>query len=233
MKRKVLYIEDEPNLGKIVLETLEKQGFDVVWEKDGGKVLAMFNGYVPHIVILDIMLPNTDGYTLCQTIRSRFPSLPIIFLTAKVETNDLLKGFECGGTDYMKKPFSMEELIARIHNQFQIIEGMNEKETPSCQQVQLSSSVFYPDKYELQTPAALHKLSQRDRQILDILVAYKNRVVERKELLMSVWGDDSFFNSRNLDVYIRKFRKIFEADPAITIQTLKGKGYLFLIEDRG
>ena len=114
MSTKILYVEDEEFLGKIVKESLEKEGYHVVWEIDGLKVMNHFNSFSPDICILDIMLPNVDGYSLCKQIRKKFPSMPIIFLTAKVETQDLVKGFDAGGTDYIRKPFIIDELWMRV-----------------------------------------------------------------------------------------------------------------------
>ena len=123
MKKKILYIEDEPFLGKIVKETLESQDFEVLLKDDGALVMDAFKSFIPDICILDVMLPNVDGFTLGLQIRSKYPNLPIIFVTAKIETDDLLKGFESGGTDYIKKPFSMKELIARINNQMNLLQS--------------------------------------------------------------------------------------------------------------
>ncbi len=229
MKQRVYYIEDEQFLGKIVNETLMKQGFDVRWETDGAKVLNGFKSFSPDIVVLDIMLPNVDGYTLCQQIRARYPKMPIIFLSAKVETADLVKGFQAGGTDYMRKPFSIEELIVRINNQLLLMTGVQMQQGSQSEDVKLGDYLFRPGRYELHTPGGTVKLSQREQEILQILVANRNQVSNRKDILMAVWGDDSFFNSRNLDVYIRKLRGYFEDDSKITIQTLKAKGYLFLV----
>lgn len=226
--RKVLYVEDEPFLGKIVSETLENLSFEVRWETDGSKVMDHFNNFAPEICILDIMLPNVDGYDLCRQISNLYPSMPIIFLTAKVETPDLVKGFESGGTDYIRKPFSLEELVIRINNQLRLKSG-SEKTPVNTGEIKLGNYIFYPNRYELRTPSELIKLSQRDMQILSLLVSNINRVTDRKHLLMTIWGDDSFFNSRNLDVYIRKLREYFKEDSSIQIQTLKAKGYLFLV----
>ncbi len=225
---KVYYIEDEQFLGKIVKETLEKEQFEVRWETDGAQVMQGFKLFLPDIVVLDIMLPNVDGYTLCHQIRSRYPTLPIIFLTAKVETSDLVAGFEAGGSDYIRKPFSIEELMVRINNLLSLV-GNASKGKLIQDEVALGKYVFKPERYELHGPDGMIKLSQRDLEILQLLVANKNKVTNRKDLLLAVWGDDSFFNSRNLDVYIRKLRGYFEKDPKVTIQTLKGKGYLFLV----
>ena len=229
MAVKLLYIEDEPHLGRIVSETLEKQGYEVVWESDGAKVMDHFQSFEPTLCILDIMLPNVDGYELCRQIKTSRPDLPVIFLTAKTETRDLVKGFESGGTDYIRKPFSMEELMVRIQNQLQLNETQRLQPGSVDQGIELGSYTYFPLRYELHSPEGTITLSHRESEILEQLAASVNRVIERKSLLMSVWGDDSFFNSRNLDVYIRKLRDHFKQDAGIRIQTLKGKGYLFLV----
>lgn len=228
MKTRVLYVEDELFLGKIVKETLEDQGFDVVWEADGARVMNIFSRFIPDICVVDIMLPNIDGYSLCRQIRGLYPGLPIIFLTAKSETADLVKGFEAGGTDYIRKPFSMEELIIRIKNQMNLRVGNGTNTVSVDPEISLGKYQYYPGRYELHAPGGMIKLSERDRQILSMLCSNRNRVTDRKELLLSVWGDDSFFNSRNLDVYIRKIRTYLADDPMLEIQTIKGKGYLFI-----
>jgi two-component system response regulator VicR len=232
MKVKVLYIEDEQFLGKIVSESLESEGFEVLWEMDGAEVMNLFSRFSPDICVVDIMLPNIDGYTLCRQIRALHPALPIIFLTAKTETSDLVKGFHAGGTDYIRKPFSMDELVARIHNQLQLRTGLGQLPPENREEIHIGKYCFYPRRYELHAPSGIIRLSQRDMQVLSILASAPNRVTDRKELLLSVWGDDSFFNSRNLDVYIRKLREYLKEDPGIQIQTLKGKGYLFTTDDR-
>jgi DNA-binding response OmpR family regulator len=227
-KTKVLYIEDEQSLGKIVHDTLEKQGYEVLWETDGAKAISAFDKFDPDICVLDIMLPNVDGYSLCRTIRGMFAQLPVIFLTAKTDTSHLVMGFESGGTDYIKKPFSIEELIARIENQVNLRNNRGidtEESSTSC----IGTFIFDPSRYELRAPSAIIKLSNRDMQLLRMLHANRNKVTSRKDLLMTIWGDDSYFNSRNMDVYIRKLRKYFIADPSVQIITLKGNGYLFLV----
>jgi len=228
MKTRILYIEDELFLGKIVKETLEDQGFEVIWETDGARVMNHFTAFAPDICVIDIMLPNIDGYSLCRQIRGLYQKLPIIFLTAKVETADLVKGFESGGTDYIRKPFSIEELIIRIKNQLNLTNGTSRQPETDSHEIQLGIYSFYPDRYELHSPSGIQRISQRDMQILNMLCSNRNRVTDRRELLLSVWGDDSFFNSRNLDVYMRKLRTYLSGDPNIEIQTIKGRGYLFI-----
>jgi DNA-binding response OmpR family regulator len=224
MKRKVLYIEDEEFLGRIVSDTLEKEGYDVTWLKEGTGMMNMLEEIKPDICVVDIMLPNIDGYTLSKNIKGLYPWMPLIFLTAKSETRDLLKGFECGGTDYIKKPFSLEELIARIDNQLQLSGARDQHKFES--EIRIGTYIFSPNKFELVRAGNTIRLSNRDTEILSVLAANKNRIVDRKDLLLTVWGDDSFFNSRNLDVYIRKLRKHLSDDQSVEIKTLKGKGYL-------
>jgi len=231
MKMKVLYVEDEPFLGKIVKETLENQNFEVLWKTTGMNILKDVRVFLPDICVLDIMLPDVDGYMLCRQVKQRFPSLPVIFLTAKTETADLVKGFEAGGTDYMRKPFSVEELIVRIRNQFQLSEGTYSAGNGIREQIVFGKYLFVPDRCELRSPTQTKKLSLREMQVLSMFASHINRIVDRKSMLMSIWGDDSFFNSRTLDVYIRKLRNCFSEDRGIEIVTMKGKGYLFLVPE--
>jgi DNA-binding response OmpR family regulator len=181
------------------------------------------------------MLPNVDGYQLCEHIRNKFPNLPIIFLTAKTETHDLVKGFEAGGTDYIRKPFSIEELVVRIENQLKI-HGNNQNDDASnskkneLDEIKLGTYTYFPKRYELVTPTKTINLSNREGELLKKLTEMGSKVVERKDILLQVWGDDSFFNSRNLDVYIKKLRNYFGEDENIEIQTLRGRGYLFLVK---
>ncbi len=229
MKRKIFYIEDEPYLSRIVKDTLSLKGYEVMHRKDGSRVLELIQQFQPDIVLLDVMLPHVDGFTLGSSIRNIFPRLPIIFITAKTQTEDLLKGFSSGGTDYMKKPFSMEELMVRIENQIKLVKADEPDAASLPEEIVLKQYRFYPGKFELHSPDEVIKLSHREAQVLSMLCTYMNKTLDRKALLHAVWGDDSFFNSRNLDVYIRKLRSYLSHEPGIEIITLKGKGYHFTV----
>jgi DNA-binding response OmpR family regulator len=229
MKKKVLYVEDEPFLGKIVKETIEGEDFEVKLVADGALVMNAFNSYNPDICVLDVMLPNVDGFTLGTQIREKFPKLPIIFVTAKIETEDLIKGFDSGGTDYIKKPFSMKELIVRINNQFDLHQAREKTNVVKKEKIELGQFLFLQDKYELIFKENIIKLTSRESEVLTVLSSNRNQTIDRKTLLMDVWGDDSYYNSRTLDVYIRKLRSYFADDPRIEILTLKGKGYHFIV----
>jgi DNA-binding response OmpR family regulator len=227
-KKKIFYIEDELSLGKIVKDTLENQGYEVYWEADGARVIPGLSRLEPDVCVLDIMLPNIDGYSLCKTIRGLYPRLPVLFLTAKTTTSDLVKGFESGGTDYIKKPFSIEELIARIENQLRLTAGLKDQQN-EMPVINIGNYCLHQVNYELHSPTKVIKLSNREMQLLKLLSSNRNRVCSRKDLLFGIWGDDSYFNSRTLDVYIRKLRSYFSEDQSISITTLKGNGYLFLV----
>ncbi|HEX8060601.1 MAG TPA: response regulator transcription factor [Cyclobacteriaceae bacterium] len=221
-KTKILYVEDEPFLGRIVKESLESRDFEVNMANDGEKAVDLFRKMSPDICVLDIMLPSKDGYSIAKNIRQVNPNVPIIFVTAKTQTEDLLKGFEAGGNDYLRKPFSMEELIVRVNN----LLNLSKRHKPaSTGIVSLGKFEFDPTRYELKIDATTRKLSHREAMLLQVLTETKNIVVNRKDILLRIWGDDSFFNSRNLDVYITKLRDYLKADPNVEIITIKGIGY--------
>lgn len=225
-KIKILYVEDEPFLGRIVKESLESRDFEVVMVTDGKEALPQFKISKPDICVLDIMLPSKDGYTIAEEIRRINPTIPLIFVTAKTQTEDLLKGFEVGGNDFLRKPFSMEELIVRIKNLLAL--SGNGSKTPS-EKIAIGKYIFYPNRYELHFNALVKKLSHRESSLLEALATSPNTTIERKEILLKLWGDDSFFNSRNLDVYITKIRDYLKNDPSIQLITIKGIGYRFVI----
>lgn len=225
--KKILYVEDEPNLGIIVSETLQQKGFDVLLIKDGALVMDNFKKFGPDICILDVMLPNVDGFEIGKQIRNLNKNMPIIFLTAKTQTQDVIEGFSAGGTDYIRKPFSIEELVARINNQFQLI---NNQILNTSGTITIGKYIFNPHKLELKFLQTVHHLSNREAEVITVFSRNLNQTIDRKKLLLEVWGDDSFFNSRNLDVYISKLREYFSGDEGIKIITLKGKGYQFVVE---
>ncbi len=223
---KILYVEDEPFLAKIVKESLESRGFEIVHISDGGQAIKAFQKEQPELCVLDIMLPQKDGYEIASAIREIDNEVPIIFLTAKDQAHDVINGFNQGGNDYIKKPFSMEELILRIQN----LLNLTQKRVKELKEIKIGSFVFQPLPMLLTYGDNHIHLSHRESEILKLLCKHKNQRLERKKILMKVWGDDSFFNSRNLDVYMRKLRNYLSPDENIQIVTLKGVGYHFLVE---
>ena len=227
-KTKVLYVEDELFLGKIVKESLESRDFEVTMEGDGGKATELLKKIQPDICVLDIMLPNKDGFTIADEIRALDEEVPIIFLTAKTQTEDVVKGFSLGGNDYIRKPFSMEELIVRIQNLLKNKQDGSQK---------ISGGTATIGKYNFQLNRQLlsygkeeRKLSYRESELLKVLYENRSTIIDRKDILNLLWGNDSFFNSRNLDVYITKLRSYLKEDSSLEIITIKGVGYRFVTE---
>ena len=226
MAIKVLYVEDELSLGKIVKESLESRGFEVIMESDGAKATDLFKKSKPDICVLDIMLPNKDGFTIADEIRELNEEVPVIFLTAKTQTEDVVRGFSVGGNDYIRKPFSMEELIVRIQSLLR-----KRTEGPlkiNGDKVIIGKYNFQLNRQVLSAGKEERKLSYRESELLKLLYENREKIIDRKVILNLLWGNDSFFNSRNLDVYITKLRSYLKEDPALEIITIKGIGYRFV-----
>jgi len=224
---KILYVEDELFLGKIVRESLESRGFDVAMESDGAKVLDLFKKSKPDICVLDVMLPNKDGFAIADEIRELDEEVPIIFLTAKTQTEDVVKGFSLGANDYIRKPFSMEELIVRIQSLLRNKTESNTKVTGDS--VTIGKYTFQLNRQLLSIGKEDKKLSYRESELLKLLYENRDKIIDRKDILNLLWGNDSFFNSRNLDVYITKLRSYLREDASLEIITIKGIGYRFVV----
>jgi DNA-binding response OmpR family regulator len=227
MPTKIFYVEDELFLGKIVKESLETRGFEVIMESDGAKATELFKKSSPDICVLDVMLPNKDGFQIADEIRELNAAIPIIFLTAKTQTEDVVKGFTIGGNDYIRKPFSMEELIVRIQNLLRDKSGDAPKSI--TENVTIGKYKFLIHRQVLTCEKEERKLSYRESELLKLLYQNREKIIDRKDILNLLWGNDSFFNSRNLDVYITKLRSYLREDPALEILTIKGIGYRFIV----
>jgi DNA-binding response OmpR family regulator len=223
---KILYVEDEIFLAKIVSETLQSRGFEVVMESDGGAAVERFKESTPDVCVLDIMLPNKDGFDIADEIREIDSQVPIIFLSAKSAAEDVVNGFKLGANDYIRKPFSMEELIVRIENVLNRAYTAKENEGDD---VRLGNYEYNSRRQTLTYGSEERKLSYRESELLKLLYQNRDAIVERKDILNLLWGSDSFFNSRNLDVYITKLRNYLKQDPSLQIITIKGIGYRFVV----
>jgi len=226
-KTNIFYVEDELFLARIVKESLESRGFEVIMESDGAKALELFKRSQPDICVLDIMLPNKDGFAIADEIRELDENIPIIFLTAKTQTEDVVKGFTIGGNDYIRKPFSVEELIVRIQNLLRL--RIDEPKKLNAESVKIGKYNFQMNRQILSNGKEDRKLSFRESELLKLLYENRDKIIDRKVILNLLWGNDSFFNSRNLDVYITKLRGFLKDDPSIEIITIKGIGYRFVV----
>lgn len=224
---KILYLEDEVSLGKITRDMLVKSGFTVEWIEDGKKGLDAFNSNSYSICVVDIMMPGIDGYSFVKEIRKTNQNIPVIFLTARSLTEDVVKGFETGGNDYLKKPFSIEELIVRINS---LLNRAPKAVEALPTQFTIGKFTFDHAIMELSSSEGKIVLTNLENELLHRLILHKNSVLERQKVLIELWGDDTFFNARSMDVFITKLRKYFASDDSISIVNIRGIGYKMIVK---
>ncbi len=218
---KILLAEDEPALGQIIKESLETRNFNVLLCENGDVALKTYQTENPELLILDVMMPKKDGFTLAKEIREIDDTIPIIFLTAKSQTQDVVEGFTIGGDDYLKKPFSMEELIVRINN---LLNRTNLQKTSDIIQIGNYNFNFPKQMLQFKNEDAI-QLTHREAHLLFHLIKNKNQVLDRSLILNKLWGNDDFFNARSMDVFITKLRKKLNHDDNIQIINVRGFGY--------
>ncbi|GAA5032103.1 DNA-binding response regulator [Marivirga lumbricoides] len=220
---KVLLVEDEVSLGTIVKESLESRGFNVEYCQNGEEALSAFTKDNFHILVLDIMMPKVDGLSLLKTIRKKDQYIPVIFLTAKSRTEDVIEGFKYGANDYIKKPFSMEELIVRMN-------ALIHKPTqPKQEWLAIGAYYFHHEKQLLKFNEEEQFLTNKEAELLMRLLEKKNELTDRSIILNALWGSDDFFNARSMDVYISKLRKKLSQDPSVKILNIRGYGYKLVV----
>jgi len=217
----ILLAEDEPALGQIIKESLETRDFNVLLCEDGEKAYQVFKKEQPEILVLDVMMPKKDGFTLAKEIRLEDDTIPIIFLTAKSQTQDVVEGFTIGGNDYLKKPFSMEELIVRINN---LLDRVKLQKTADI--LTFGDFTFdFPRQILQFNTENEQQLTHREAHLLFHLIKNKNNVLDRSLILNKLWGNDDFFSARSMDVFITKLRKKLKQDTNIKIVNVRGFGY--------
>ena len=229
-KTKILLVEDEATLAVIVRDTLKLQGFEVITADNGEQGLQMFFRERPDVVVADVMMPNMDGFEMVRRIRNKDVSTPVLFLTALSETEDVVRGFEAGANDYRRKPFGMLELIVRI-------KALVSRVFISAEAPQEEPTKYVIGDYQLDTmkeqliyandniTASIIPLSHRESEILRLLCSNKGEVVDNKDVLLQLWGDDSYFNTRSLHVFITKLRRKLSRDSRVRIINVRGIGY--------
>ena len=218
---KLLLAEDEAALGQIIKESLETRNFEVILCDNGEKAFERYKSENPEILVLDVMMPKKDGFTLAKEIRAIDDTIPIIFLTAKSHTADVVEGFSIGGNDYLKKPFSMEELIVRVHN---LVERTKAQKTAEILEFGLYTFDFPRQQLQYKSENSI-QLTHREAHLLFHLLKNKNKVLDRSLILNKLWGTDDFFSARSMDVFITKLRKKLKNDENIQIINVRGYGY--------
>ena len=221
-KQRVLLCEDDENLGMLLREYLQAKGYSAELCPDGDAGYKAFLKGNFDICVLDVMMPVKDGFTLAQEIRAMNADIPIIFLTAKTLNEDVLEGFKIGADDYITKPFSMEVLVVRIENVLRRVSGRKNKENALYK---IGRFMFDTKKQLLVDGEEQTKLTTKESELLALLCAHANEILQRDYALKTVWTDDNYFNARSMDVYITRLRKHLKADDSIEIINIHGKGY--------
>lgn len=222
---KVLLAEDETSLAHIVRESLEERGYKVILCPNGKVALEQYEAQKPDILVLDVMMPLMDGFEVARKVRANDRHTPIIFLTAKSQSKDVVTGFEIGANDYLKKPFSIEELIVRIQVQLSRGGVLATKQVTETDVYQFGELLFRPRKNVIEQGINVTQLTSRESDLLKMLCQNHQQVVKRSDILQKIWGSDSFFNARSLDVFITKLRKHLAGDPSVQVINVRGVGY--------
>lgn len=227
-KVKILLCEDDENLGTLLCEYLIAKGYDATLCPDGEAGFKESQKEKFDICILDVMMPKKDGFTLAQDIRQMNSQVPIIFLTARVQKEDVLEGFDKGADDYITKPFSMEELVKRVEAILRRVRGKKNRESTMYK---IGRFTFDTQKQLLTIDDKSTKLTTKENELLALLCSHANEILKRNDALRTIWIDDNYFNARSMDVYITKLRKHLKADDQIEIINIHGQGYKLIVPE--
>lgn len=227
-KMKILLCEDDENLGMLLREYLQAKGYDTELCTDGEAGYKAFLKEKYDLCVFDVMMPKKDGFSLAKDIRQSNEEIPIIFLTAKTLKEDILEGFKIGADDYLTKPFSIEELTFRIEAILRRVKGKKNKERTFYK---IGSFTFNTQKQILARGDEQTKLTTKESELLSLLCAHANEILQRDFALKTIWIDDNYFNARSMDVYITKLRKHLKADENVEIINIHGKGYKLITPD--
>lgn len=227
-KLSILLAEDDENLGQLLATFLKSKGYSVELAANGKAALEYFNAGNFDFCLFDVMMPLMDGFSLAKEIRELDKKIPILFLTAKSMKEDKLQGFELGADDYLTKPFSMEELLARITA---ILRRTAKTGAEADGELMIGSIKYEPALRMLHTSGEPKKLTTKENQLLELLAKNQNEILDRQATLRAVWGDDNYFNGRSMDVYVAKLRKLLQEDENIEIMNVHGKGFKLLVKN--
>ncbi|MEW5795180.1 MAG: response regulator transcription factor [Candidatus Zixiibacteriota bacterium] len=229
MKGRVLLLEDDPNLGMIVREHLQMNGFEAVLCANGEQGLEQFRRERFDLCLVDIMMPRVDGFTFAREVRRRNQDVPLVFLTAKSLKEDKIEGFRIGCDDYITKPFSVEELLLRIQAVLRRTGGLGSEDTRT--EFEIGSYTFNSVTRTLRSECEERRLTPKESDLLRLLCVHQDKTLDRTLALREIWGDDSYFNARSMDVFVSRLRKYFTDDPRIEISSIHGVGYRLTVSN--
>jgi len=224
----ILLAEDDENLGLLLHTFLHSKGHTVKLVRNGKQAIEQYNLGKFDFCILDVMMPEMDGFSVAREIRELNKKIPLLFLTAKALPEDKLIGFAAGADDYLTKPFAMEELLARIQA---IARRSNQNVSKSNDKLYIGDFEFDTNTRILNLPSGEIKLTTKENQLLSLLAKNQNEIIDRQATLRAIWGDDNYFNGRSMDVYIAKLRKLLKEDPRIEIMNVHGKGFQLIVKE--
>jgi DNA-binding response OmpR family regulator len=227
---KILLVEDDEALRFIVKDNLVQKKYEVDVAENGEKALELFRRNDYHIILLDIMLPKTDGFKVAERIRETDEHIPIIFLTARSMTEDKITGLSIGGDDYIVKPFSMEELLLKIKIFLRRSSNLCSPGTESTRSKKIGRFIFFPDDLTLCVDGNTRNLTMKETELIKLFSENPNKVLSRNEILEKIWGSSDYFLGRSLDVFISRLRKYFKSDPNVKIVNLHGIGFKFSVK---
>jgi two-component system response regulator CssR len=227
----ILLVEDDESLGYLLSEYLKMKGFEIVWAKSGLEAINYLKSHIFQLAILDVMMPEMDGFTLATKIKSQFSDIPFIFLTARSLKIDVLKGFSLGAVDYLKKPIDEEELVVRINVLLSHLAPREVLEPATSSILYIGSYVFEVNSQLLKYHDVITKLTSRETELLQLLVERKNQLCSHKDILVSIWGKNDYFNRKSLNVFISHLRKYLHNDTSIKIENIHRKGFILLVKD--
>lgn len=223
MNKRILLAEDDTNLGSLLRNYLDAKNYETTLFMTGRSALEAFSAGLFDLCILDIMMPEMDGLALAKAVRSLDPAIPIIFLTAKNQEDDIIEGFKTGADDYITKPFNMEELLYRIEA---IFRRTSSPVKVKGEELNSIGEYIFDNRRQLLTFREQQiSLTTKESELLDLLFRHKNEILERNYALKSIWIDDNYFNARSMDVYITRLRKYLKKDPGVKILNIHGRGY--------
>jgi len=229
--RRILLVEDDQSLGYLLSEYLEMKDFEVRWVKNGKEALLSMEIYQFDLAVLDVMMPEMDGFTLAKEILHKYKDTPFLFLTSRSMKIDVLKGFSLGAIDYLKKPIDEEELVVRLNTLLKTLSKSNSKDSKKLNEYIIGQYRFYVDRQEvIFSDGEVQKLTLRETKLLELLVRKQEALCSHKEILHSLWGHNDFFAKKSLNVFISHLRKLFVKDPSIRIENVHNQGFVFKIE---
>lgn len=230
-RNKILLVEDDESLGYLLSEYLKIKDFDVSWAQNGKDALQLIETHPHHLIVLDVMLPDIDGFTLAKTLKNLYPELPFIFLTSRSLKIDVLKGFSLGAMDYLKKPIDEEELVTRIEVLISRLPRQLSDLTRPQHNYKIGKYVFDSRNQELQWEDENFSLTARENELLLYLVKNMNSLCRHKDILDLLWGKNDYFNRKSLNVFISRLRKYLSKDPSVSIENLHKKGFILKVSD--